>query len=74
MSIVDAEDPPTPKLVQGKGIGNTMRSLSISQHTPGIDLDPVPAADLGEKAIEIEQAVEAFVAPRHPIMISDGDN
>src|SRR5712692_5134835 len=74
MSIVDAEHPPAAQLVQGQRIGNAMRPLCIGWHPSGLDFDPVPAADLGEESIEVEQTVEALIVPRHMIMISENDN
>ena len=74
VSIVDAKHSPAAEFVQRQGIGNAMRSFGIGWYLPCVDLDPVPAADLSEEAVKIEQALEALVAPSHPNMISVSDN
>ncbi len=51
-----------------------MRSFSIGWYLPCVDLDPIPAADLSEEAVKIEQSLEALVVPSYPNMISVSDN
>ena len=50
-----------------------MRPLRIGRHAYGINLHPVPAAKLRDKAVKIEQPFETGVAV-HPVMLSSSDN
>jgi hypothetical protein len=49
-------------------------AVCVGRHAPRHDLHPVAAADLGQKAVEIEEPVETLVAPAHLLNISDNDN
>jgi len=60
--------------VQGQRIANTMGTMCVSRHTLSHDLHPEAAADLGQKAVEIEEPIESLVAPAHLVKISHCDN
>ena len=48
--------------------------MFVWRHTLRHELHPEAAADLGEKAIEIKEPFETFVAPAHLVNISESDN
>jgi len=73
MGIVDAEHPQSTRSMKRQRVRNSMRPPRIGRHAYGIDLHPIPAAKLRDKAVKIEQPFETGVAV-HPLMLSSSDN
>jgi hypothetical protein len=60
--------------MQSQGKGHAVRTDYVGRDPARLYFDPVAAADLGEKAVEIEQALQALIAGGYLIILSDNDN
>jgi hypothetical protein len=74
MRVVDPEDPSSRGIVQRERVTNAIRTMFVRRHALRHDLHSEAAADLGEKAVEVEEPVETLVASAHLGNISDNDN
>jgi hypothetical protein len=63
VGIVDPEYASPSRIVQRQRVADAVWAVCVGRHAPRHDLHPVAAADLGQKAVEIEEPVETLVAP-----------
>ena len=74
MGIVDPEHASPSRIVQRQCVADAVRAMRVGRYASRHELHPEAAANLGQKAGEIEEPVETLVAATHPVNISDNDN